>query len=136
MKTNKIFKSIKAKTVTLSTLSTFIFTAFLIALPGSAFADTAQTVAQRISGYLGSFAALTMGVFFLLGIVFGGLSLLKFKAHTDDPRQNNVKTPIMYAFVSAGLIGLGYFISTASGTLNGGAGSSNSIQGTQYQSIQ
>lgn len=94
------------------------------------FGDAANTFFQQ----LGSFADVAMAIMFLSGLVVGGLSAFKFKAHSDNPGQNKITTPIVYALVAAILIGLPAFLNMAKeSTL--GTGDGNSMSTGAYSTV-
>ena len=106
----------------------------LLTVSASAGAVTAGDAAHNVFSQLASFADVAMAVMFLSGLVVGGLSAFKFKAHSDNPQQNKITTPIVYAIVAAFLIGLPAFLNMAKeSTL--GTGESNSMSQSAYDAV-
>lgn len=101
----------------------------LLVASTAASATTLGEIAGNFQTQLGSFANVVIGVLFLAGIVIGGLAAFKFKAHSDNPQQNKITTPIMYAVVAALLIGLPAFLNMAKDTTLGNGAQSSSIDG-------
>lgn len=103
--------------------------AVLLMASSVASATTLGDIATSFQTQLGSFADVVLGVLFLAGIVIGGLAAFKFKAHSDNPQQNKITTPLMYAVVAAILIGLPAFLNMAKDTTLGQGAQGNSING-------
>lgn len=106
----------------------------MLTVAGSASATTFGEAANTFFQQLGAFADVAMAVMFLSGLVVGGLAAFKFKAHGDNPGQNKITTPIVYALVAAILVGLPAFLNMAKeSTL--GSGEGNSMNTGAYQSV-
>lgn len=106
----------------------------LLAMSATASAGTAGDMAKTFFDQLASFADVAMAVMFLSGLVIGGLAAFKFKAHSDNPQQNKITVPIVYAFVAAILIGLPAFLNMAKeSTL--GTGDANSMTSGTYTNV-
>lgn len=108
--------------------------ALLLTASTAASATTLGDIADSFHSQLGSFADVVTGVLFLAGIVIGGLAAFKFKAHSDNPQQNKITTPLMYAVVAALLIGLPAFLNMAKDTTLGDGAQGNSLN-SGYDSI-
>lgn len=106
----------------------------MVASPAFAQGENVGDVAERVTEYFGAFADLIMGAMFLVGIGIGAMSALKFKAHNEDPRSTKITTPIVFALVSAVLIGLPAYL-TIMKTSVVDDGDANSLDGGAYQNI-
>jgi intracellular multiplication protein IcmD len=91
--------------------------------------DGVGGVADNVKEQFGSLAQLIFGAMFLVGIGLGGMAALKFKAHSDNPQQNKLMTPVILALVAAMLIALPTFINTSMATLWGGDAESGGLEG-------
>ena len=90
----------------------------------------AAGISNTVRNNFGAIADLLGGGSYLAGAGFGIQSALKFKAHADDNRQNNIVKPIAYAGVAGALLALPTFLTTGSDTLFGqGSGDATSIDG-------
>jgi hypothetical protein len=125
-------------------LPSFAQKARLIALGGALLAASASAsatgtfgdMAKRGFDQLGAFADVAIAVMFLSGLIVGGLAAFKFKAHSDNPGQNKITQPIVYAIVAALLIGLPTFLTIAKESVVGdGTAGSITEQGV-YGQIQ
>jgi intracellular multiplication protein IcmD len=66
----------------------------------------------------------------MAGIGFVMASMLKFKAHKDNPTQIPIGTPIALLFVGSALIFLPHIFVIAGYTIFGGTGGAAGINGT------
>ena len=105
----------------------------MVASPAFAQDGTIGDVATRITSYFGAFADLIMGAMFLVGIGIGAMSALKFKAHNEDPRSTKITTPIVFALVSAVLIGLPAYLTIMKQSVV--EGDANSLDEGAYEGI-
>jgi len=92
--------------------------------------DGVGKVADTVKGQFSQLADLVFAAMFLVGIGLGGMAALKFKAHSDNPQQNKLMTPVILALVAAMLIALPTFINTSMATLWGGDAETAGIEGT------
>jgi len=107
----------------------------LLMAAGPAFAqDDVGALAEKVRGFMGSFADLLTATMFLIGIGLGAMAALKLKAHNEDPRQVKITVPIVYAIASAMLIGLPAWLTLTKNSLVDGQ--ANSIDQSVYGSIQ
>lgn len=109
--------------------------AALALTPGLAFAETAGDVADNLKEQLGPFANLVVGAMFLGGIVLGGMSAFKFKAHGENPQNEKLTKPVIYALASALLIGLPAYVSMTKETVLGD-GAAGSLDDGAYEAIE
>jgi len=61
------------------------------------------TMASNITASMGSLAQLVTAESYVVGTAFAAASILKFKAHKDNPTQIPVGTPLALAAVAAAL---------------------------------
>ena len=110
--------------------------AMLVSVPAFAQAQsgTIGASAEKVFGQLTSFADLATSAAFLMGIGFGIMALVKFKAYGDDPRSNKIHTPIILMVVAAGLIGLPAFLSMTSKSV--GLKPDGSLNSSVYDQIK
>lgn len=108
--------------------------AVLALLPALAMADDFTTVSNTLIAQMTSAAGVLTGAFFLVGIGLAGLSILKFKAHNENPQQTKLTTPLALAVAAACLIAFPAFTGVIRhSVLNGGQ--ANSFDTTTYQQI-
>jgi len=92
---------------------------------GMALADsgpTIGTVADNVTDSFGCMAKLITAASYIAGLGFAVGSILKFKAHKDNPQQITVGVPIALMFVAAALIFLPSMFTVAGNTLFGSSG--------------
>jgi len=90
-----------------------------------AFAQAATdlgSIATNMTNTFGKLAQLITAISYIAGMGFGLASILKFKAHKDNPTQIPIGTPIALLFVAAALLFLPTLFGVA-GTTIFGAGS-------------
>ena len=80
------------------------------------------TVAGNVTSTFVEVAQLITASSYVAGLGFAVGSILKFKAHKDNPQQITVGVPIALMFVAAALIFLPSMFDVAGGTLFGSAG--------------
>ncbi len=80
------------------------------------------TVAANVTSTFTEMAQLITAASYIAGLGFAIGSILKFKAHKDNPQQITVGTPIALMFVAAALIFLPSMFEVAGNTLFGSAG--------------
>jgi len=88
--------------------------------------DMALTITKSFEGL----AKLITAGAYMAGIGFVMASMLKFKAHKDNPTQIPIGTPIALLFVGSALIFLPHIFVIAGYTIFGGTGGAAGINGT------
>jgi intracellular multiplication protein IcmD len=99
---------------------------------GSVASPTLGFVASTITGSFGQLARLITAGAYMAGIGFCMASMLKFKAHKDNPTQIPIGTPIALLFIGAALIFLPNIFHIAGNTIFGGtsgAGGTGGVTG-------
>ena len=91
---------------------------------------TLGNVASTITGSFGQLAKLITAGAYMAGIGFCMASMLKFKAHKDNPTQIPIGTPIALLFIGAALIFLPNIFKIAGYTIFGGTSGAGGISGT------
>lgn len=76
-------------------------------------------VAQKVTGNMLDLGKLIIASGYVVGMGFAIASVMKFKAHKDNPTQIPVGTPIALLFIAAALIFLPGIFKSAGGTLFG-----------------
>jgi intracellular multiplication protein IcmD len=108
-----------------------VFVLFVMAgvvFSGAAYAaSTADlgTVADNVTATFDSMAKLITAASYIAGLGFAVASILKFKAHKDNPQQITVGVPIALMFVAAALIFLPSMFGVAGNTLFGEGGATS-----------
>lgn len=92
--------------------------------------DNLGQIASNITGSFGNLAKLITAGAYMAGIGFVMASMLKFKAHKDNPTQIPIGTPIALLFVGSALIFLPHIFIIAGYTIFGGTGGAAGINGT------
>lgn len=111
---NTISQWIKAVLVASTMMSVFFV--------GAAYADNIGDVAQNVTDTFTQMAQLITAASYIAGLGFAVGSILKFKAHKDNPQQITVGVPIALMFVAAALIFLPSMFEVAGNTLFGSSG--------------
>lgn len=110
-----------------------IFTMMLIILgyPGVSQAEvmTLGDMALKITESFEGLAKLITAGAYMAGIGFVMASMLKFKAHKDNPTQIPIGTPIALLFVGSALIFLPHIFIVAGYTIFGGTSGAAGIHG-------
>lgn len=86
-------------------------------------------VAAKITGNLANIARLITALSYVIGMALVVASLVKFKAHKDNPTQIPIGTPIALLFVGAALIFVPTVFSVGGGTLFGQSGKVAGVSG-------
>jgi len=86
-------------------------------------------VADQIKNSFGKLAQLVTAISYVAGMGFGMASILKFKAHKDNPTQIPIGTPIALLFVAAALLFLPYLFGVAGGTVFGTGATAAGVTG-------
>jgi len=128
---NKDIGPVKKLTI-LCRLSTFIlilstasYTAMSREYGVMTLGDMALTITKSFEGL----AKLITAGAYMAGIGFVMASMLKFKAHKDNPTQIPIGTPIALLFVGSALIFLPHIFIIAGYTIFGGTGGAAGISG-------
>ena len=87
------------------------------------------SVASTLTGSFGKLAKLITAGAYMAGIGFAMASMLKFKAHKDNPTQIPIGTPIALLFIGAALIFLPNIFGIAGNTIFGGTGGAGGVYG-------
>lgn len=93
-------------------------------------AQSVGDIARNVSGSLEGVGKLITGGSYVGGMGLGAASMLKFKAHKDNPQQTPLGTPIMMLAVAAGLLFLPSVFSTGGQTIFGGQQAATGVQGS------
>jgi intracellular multiplication protein IcmD len=91
---------------------------------------TLGDMALKITESFYGLAKLITAGAYMAGIGFVMASMLKFKAHKDNPTQIPIGTPIALLFVGSALIFLPHIFIIAGNTIFGGTGGAAGISGT------
>ena len=95
------------------------------ATPVTDLGSVASTLTQSFS----NLAKLITAGAYMAGIGFAMASMLKFKAHKDNPTQIPIGTPIALLFIGAALIFLPNIFGIAGNTIFGGTGGAGGVYG-------
>ena len=90
---------------------------------------TIGSIATKVTGSMAGLAKLITAGAYVGGFGFAVASILKFKAHKDNPTQIPVGTPIALLFVAAALIFLPEVFGSAGKTVFGGSAQKGGISG-------
>lgn len=127
LKTKRIRHSISS----LGQLSLWISVYFTTSLAFAADSDdNLGKVASTITGSFSQLAKLITAGAYMAGIGFCMASMLKFKAHKDNPTQIPIGTPIALLFIGAALIFLPNIFRVAGYTIFGGTSGAGGVSGT------
>jgi intracellular multiplication protein IcmD len=88
------------------------------------------SVASTLTGSFAQLAKLITAGAYMAGIGFAMASMLKFKAHKDNPTQIPIGTPIALLFIGAALIFLPNIFGIAGYTIFGGTSGAGGVYGT------
>jgi intracellular multiplication protein IcmD len=91
--------------------------------------NTIGTVATNLTSTFGNLAQLITAVSYVAGMGFGMASILKFKAHKDNPQQIPIGTPIALLFVAAALLFLPSLFGIAGETVFGSSKVAGNVTG-------
>ena len=92
-------------------------------------ANNLGDVANNIKTSFGALAQLVTAIAYVAGMGFALASILKFKAHKDNPTQIPIGTPIALLFVAAALLFLPQLFGIAGQTVFGSGALSGGISG-------
>lgn len=114
----------------LAVVTYFFLSSSLFAAEGGGGGDLSLSgVLSNLTGTFKPLAKLLTGGAFLGGLGFAFASLMKFKAHKDNPTQIPVGTPIALFFIAVALLFLPTLFGAAGKSIFGGESSAN-ISGT------
>lgn len=71
---------------------------------GSQDATHISHVASNVTLAFGNIAKLTTAGLYVVGMIFALISLLKFKAHKDNPQSTQLSQPLTYLFLAAAML--------------------------------
>lgn len=130
---NNVTRKYKGKTLLKSVL--MLLAAMLCFGTGLAFADNGNVgigqVASNITSTFSPIAKLITAGAYIAGFGFAVASILKFKAHKDNPTQVPVGTPIALLFIAIALIFLPSLFKVGGETLFGAnGGTAGTVKGT------
>ena len=128
LKTNLIRASVSRLSQLPLWMSVYFYTSLACADGGSD--ENLGQVASTITGSFGQLAKLITAGAYMAGIGFVMASMLKFKAHKDNPTQIPIGTPIALLFVGSALIFLPHIFIIAGYTIFGGTSGAAGISGT------
>ncbi len=86
-------------------------------------------VAEKMTNTFGALAQLITAIAYIAGMGFGLASILKFKAHKDNPTQIPIGTPIALLFVAAALLFLPTLFGVAGTTIFGAGAQKGGVTG-------
>lgn len=128
LKTKLIQRSVSSIGQLFLWMSVYFYTN--LALADTSGDDNLGKVASTITGSFGQLAKLITAGAYMAGIGFCMASMLKFKAHKDNPTQIPIGTPIALLFIGAALIFLPNIFKIAGYTIFGGTSGAGGISGT------
>jgi intracellular multiplication protein IcmD len=105
----------------------FFYAANALAQGGSS--QDIGSIAGNIKQTFGALAQLVTAVSYVAGMGFGIASILKFKAHKDNPTQIPIGTPIALLFVAAALLFMPTLFGVAGQTVFGSGKSAGGVSG-------
>lgn len=111
-------------------LIVFVLPFFSVELADAAPATDLGSVASTLTGSFANLAKLITAGAYMAGIGFAMASMLKFKAHKDNPTQIPIGTPIALLFIGAALIFLPNIFGIAGNTIFGGTSGAGGVTGT------
>jgi intracellular multiplication protein IcmD len=111
-------------------LAIFTVPFFYMELASATPATDLGSVASTLTGSFANLAKLITAGAYMAGIGFAMASMLKFKAHKDNPTQIPIGTPIALLFIGAALIFLPNIFGIAGNTIFGGTSGAGGVTGT------
>ena len=127
LKAKRIRRSVSSLAQLPLWMSVYFYTSLALAADTD---DNLGKVASTITGSFGQLAKLITAGAYMAGIGFCMASMLKFKAHKDNPTQIPIGTPIALLFVGSALIFLPHIFIIAGYTIFGGTSGAAGISGT------
>lgn len=85
----------------------------------SAQSKNLSSIATNLTGTFGALAQLITAISYIAGMGFGLASIMKFKAHKDNPTQIPIGTPVALLFIAAALMFLPTLFGVAGTTIFG-----------------
>jgi intracellular multiplication protein IcmD len=128
LKTKLIQRSVSSLGQLSLWMSVYFYTSLALA-DASSNDDNLGKVATTITGSFKQVAMLITAGAYMAGIGFCMASMLKFKAHKDNPTQIPIGTPIALLFIGAGLIFLPNIFKIAGYTIFGGTSGAGGVGG-------
>lgn len=126
-KTKRVQRSISSLIQLPLWMSVYFYTSLALAADTD---DNLGKVASNITGSFSQLAKLITAGAYMAGIGFCMASMLKFKAHKDNPTQIPIGTPIALLFIGAALIFLPNIFRIAGYTIFGGTSGAGGVSGT------
>ncbi|WP_425287969.1 type IV secretion protein IcmD [Rickettsiella endosymbiont of Miltochrista miniata] len=111
-------------------MSAYFYTSAALAADPTSNDPTLGNVASTITGSFNQLAKLITAGAYMAGIGFCMASMLKFKAHKDNPTQIPIGTPIALLFIGAALIFLPNIFKIAGYTIFGSTTGAGGVTGT------
>jgi intracellular multiplication protein IcmD len=127
LKAKRIRRSVSSLAQLPLWMSVYFYTSLALAADTD---DNLGKVASTITGSFGQLAKLITAGAYMAGIGFCMASMLKFKAHKDNPTQIPIGTPIALLFIGAALIFLPNIFRIAGYTIFGGTSGAGGVSGT------
>ncbi|NNM58867.1 MAG: type IV secretion protein IcmD [Legionellales bacterium] len=87
------------------------------------------SVAKTIQGNFSDVSKLMTSAAYIIGVGFVIASLFKFKAHKDNPTQEQIGKPIALLFIGASMIFIPSVMKTGGATIFGSSASSAGVSG-------
>lgn len=88
-----------------------------------------STIASNLTGTFGALAQLITAISYIAGMGFGLASIMKFKAHKDNPTQIPIGTPVALLFIAAALMFLPTLFGVAGTTIFGSQAKVGGVSG-------
>lgn len=110
-----------------------VLSAMLVQYAG---AEMLDGMMDRLTSQITSVSKFAVGIMFVIGIILGGLSIVKFKEHSDNPGQSKLSKPMGYLIAAAALIGIPSYLAIFTNTLTGEGHESSNSTGSSYNSIR
>lgn len=130
LKTKLIRRSLSSLSQLSLGASAYLYTSLVLAADPASNDPTLGKVASTITSSFGQLAKLITAGAYMAGIGFCMASMLKFKAHKDNPTQIPIGTPIALLFIGAALIFLPNIFKIAGYTVFGGTSGAGGVSGT------
>ena len=98
--------------------------------------ETVSGLMDRLTQQMASIATFAVAAMFVVGVILFGLSIAKFKEHSDNPGQSKLGKPIGYMIAAAAFISIPSYIAIFTNTLTGTSHTSSNSTGSTYSSIK
>ncbi len=102
-------------------ISLFSYVIFCSLLPGSAFSQDVNEVAQNIVGSTSALPGLISALAFLSGILIAVTAIFKTIDHVSNPTQTPLRVPVVRFLVGGTLFALPVIVEATLATINGGS---------------